>query len=137
MPPVYRMYEAEASQIKSRGESCAALSSTTSSRRVIYAALANARSLPRLEYAKAPEGSCPANGLQVLKGEFHSRPATGIRDGGGDLTKVDLELATPTTTVLTRSRRSEPVSKLYPIALRRCGQCTPERAAEVRCRRPA
>jgi hypothetical protein len=61
----------------------------------IYATLAKARSLPRLAYAKRQREVAQANGLQVVGGRI---PLPDLRleyqTAEGDLTKVDLELAT-------------------------------------------
>ena len=93
---IYRMYEAEASQIKSRGGVVRRVVLDYELKASIYAALANARSLPRLDYAKRQREVAQANGLQVVEGRI---PLPDLRleyeTAEGDLTKVDLELATP------------------------------------------
>jgi hypothetical protein len=92
---IYRMYEAEAAQIKTRGGVVRRVVLDYELKASIYATLAKARSLPRLAYAKRQREVAQANGLQVVGGRI---PLPDLRleyqTAEGDLTKVDLELAT-------------------------------------------
>jgi hypothetical protein len=92
---IYRMYEAEAAQIKVRGGVVRRVVLDYELKASIYATLAKARSLPRLAYAKRQREVAQANGLQVVAGRI---PLPDLRleyqTAEGDLTKVDLELAT-------------------------------------------
>jgi hypothetical protein len=92
---IYRMYETEAAQIKSRGGVVRRVVLDYELKASIYATLAKARSVPRLDYAKRQREVAQANGLQVVGGRI---PLPDLRleyempEGG--VTKVDLELAT-------------------------------------------
>jgi len=92
---IYRMYEAEAAQIKVRGGVVRRVVLDYELKASIYATLAKARSLPRLAYARRQREVAQANGLQVVAGRI---PLPDLRleyqTAEGDLTKVDLELAT-------------------------------------------
>jgi hypothetical protein len=92
---IYRMYEAEAAQIKTRGGVVRRVVLDYELKASIYAALAKARSLPRLAYAKRQREVAQTNGLQVVGGRI---PLPDLRleyqTAEGDLTKVDLDLAT-------------------------------------------
>lgn len=92
---IYRMYEAEAARIKSRGGVVRRVVLDYELKASIYATLAKARSLPRLDYAKRQREVAQAHGLQVVGGRI---PLPDLRleyeTPEGDLTKVDLELAT-------------------------------------------
>ena len=92
---IYRMYEVEVAEIKSRGGVVRRVVLDYELKASIYATLAKARSLPRLAYAKRQREVAQANGLQVLGGRI---PLPDLRleyeTAEGDLTKVDLELAT-------------------------------------------
>ena len=92
---IYRMYEAEAAQIQARGGVVRRVVLDYELKARIYATLAKARSLPRLAYAKRQRDVAQANGLQVVGGRI---PLPDLRleyqTAEGDLTKVDLELAT-------------------------------------------
>lgn len=92
---IYRMYEAEAAQIKSRGGVVRRVVLDYELKASIYSTLAKARSLPRLDFAKRQREVAQANGLQVVGGRI---PLPDLRleyeTPEGDLTKVDLELAT-------------------------------------------
>ena len=92
---IYRMYEAEAAQIKARGGVVRRVVLDYELKAGIYATLAKARALPRLAYAKRQKEVAQANGLQVAAGRI---PLPDLRleyqTAEGDLTKVDLELAT-------------------------------------------
>jgi hypothetical protein len=103
---IYRMYEAEAAQIKARGGVVHHVVLDSELQASIYATLAKARSLPRLAYAKRQRDVAQANGLQVVGGRI---PLPDLRleyqTAEGDLTKVDLELATHHYHGATRSKR--------------------------------
>lgn len=92
---IYRMYEAEAAQIKVRGGVVRRVVLDYELKASIYATLAKARSLPRLAYARRQREVAQANGLQVVAGRI---PLPDLRleyqTAEGDLTRVDLELAT-------------------------------------------
>jgi hypothetical protein len=92
---IYRMYEAEAAQIKARGGVVHRVVLDYELKANIYATLAKARFLPRLAYAKRQRDVAQANGLQVVAGRI---PLPDLRleyqTAEGDLKKVDLELAT-------------------------------------------
>ena len=92
---IYRMYEAEAAQIKTRGGVVRRVVLDYELKASIYSTLAKVRSLPRLDYAKRQREVAQANGLQVVGGRI---PLPDLRleyqTAEGDLTKVDLELAT-------------------------------------------
>jgi len=92
---IYRMYEAEAAQIKARGGVVHRVVLDYELKANIYATLAKARSLPRLAYAQRQRDVAQANGLQVVAGRI---PLPDLRleyqTAEGDLKKVDLELAT-------------------------------------------
>jgi hypothetical protein len=92
---IFRMYEAEAAQIKRRGGVVRGVVLDYELKKSVYTALAKARSLPRLDYAKRQREIAQANGLQVVGGRI---PLPDLRleyeTAEGDLTKVDLELAT-------------------------------------------
>jgi len=92
---LYRMYEAEASQIRTRGGAIRRVVLDHELKATIYAALAKARSLPRFDYTRVQGEIARANGLPVagsrillpdLRLEYQTED--------GDLRKVDLELAT-------------------------------------------
>src|SRR5215469_2099066 len=92
---IYRMYQAEAAQIQARGGVVRRVVLDYELKASIYATLAKARSLPRLAYAKRQREVAQANGLPVVEGRI---PLPDLRleyqTAEGDLTKVDLELAT-------------------------------------------
>jgi hypothetical protein len=92
---IYRMYEAEVAEIKTRGGVVRRVVLDYELKASICATLAEARSLPRLAYAKRQREVAQANGLQVVGGRI---PLPDLRleyeTAEGDLTKVDLELAT-------------------------------------------
>jgi hypothetical protein len=92
---IYRMYEAEVAEIKTRGGVVRRFVLDYELKASIYATLAEARSLPRPAYAKRQREVAQANGLQVVGGRI---PLPDLRleyeTAEGDLTKVDLELAT-------------------------------------------
>jgi hypothetical protein len=92
---IYRMYEAEVAEIKTLGGVVRRVVLDYELKASIYATLAEARSLPRLAYAKRQSEVAQANGLQVVGGRI---PLPDLRleyeTAEGDLTKVDLELAT-------------------------------------------
>lgn len=92
---LYRMYEAEASLIRTRGGAIRRVVLDHELKATIYAALAKARSLPRFNYTRVQGEVARANGLPVtgsrillpdLRLEYQTE--------NGDLRKVDLELAT-------------------------------------------
>jgi hypothetical protein len=92
---MYRMYETEAAQIKSRGGVVRRVVLDYELKASIYASLTKARSLPRLDYAKRQREVAQAHGLPVVGGRI---PLPDLRveyeTVEGDLRKVDLELAT-------------------------------------------
>jgi hypothetical protein len=92
---LYRMYAAEAAHIKNRGGVVRRVVLDYELKASIYAALARARSLPSLDYAKVQREVAQAHGLQVTGGRI-LLPDLRVEyeTAAGDLEKVDLELAT-------------------------------------------
>jgi hypothetical protein len=92
---LYRMYEAEAAQIRARGGVVRRVVLDYELKASIYATLARVRTLPRLAYARCQRELAQANGLPIAGGRI-CLPDLRLeyQTAEGDLTKVDLELAT-------------------------------------------
>jgi hypothetical protein len=92
---LYRMYEAEASQIRNRGGAVRRVVLDHELKATVYVALAKARSLSRVEYTRLQREIARANGLPVKGGRI-LLPDLRLEyeTADGDLRKVDLELAT-------------------------------------------
>jgi hypothetical protein len=93
---IYRMYQAEAASIRARGGTVRRVVLDYELKRKVYAPLAKVR--PQLkpeEYAKRQAEVATANGLEVVNGKI---PLPDLRieyqTRDGEMTKVDLELAT-------------------------------------------
>jgi len=91
---LYRMYEAEAAHIRNRGGTVRRVVLDYELKASIYAALAKARVLPRVDYPKVQREVAQAHGLQVTGAASCCQTCEWIRHGGSAPTKVDLELAT-------------------------------------------
>lgn len=92
---IYRMYHAEASEIEKKGGKIQRIVLDYELKRSVYSPLAKAKSLPPMEYAKRQAQVAHENGLKVVAGKI---PLPDLRieyeTAEGDLTRVDLELAT-------------------------------------------
>ncbi len=92
---LYRMYEAEAAHIRNRGGTVRRVVLDYELKASIYAALAKARVLPRVDYPKVQREVAQAHGLQVTGGRILLPDLRMEYDTAeGAPTKVDLELAT-------------------------------------------
>jgi hypothetical protein len=92
---IYRMYEVEAALIRDRGGVVRRVVLDYELKASIFATLARFRSLPRLAYARCQREVAQANGLPIAGGRI-CLPDLRLeyQTAEGDLTKVDLELAT-------------------------------------------
>jgi hypothetical protein len=92
---IYRMFQAEASQIEVRGGRIDRVVLDFELKKKVYAELAKARDLGALEYAERQAQIAAANGLTVVAGKI---PLPDLRieyeTADGELAPVDLELAT-------------------------------------------
>jgi hypothetical protein len=93
---IYRMYHIEADTIQKQGGKIHRVVLDYELKRKVYSPLARARqSLPPLEYKRRRAEVAAENGLKVVHGKI---PLPDLRveyeTPGGELTKVDLELAT-------------------------------------------
>jgi hypothetical protein len=92
---IYRMYEKEARRIEGAGGKIRRVVLDYELKRKIYSPLAKAKGLPPLEYAKRQAEVAQENGLKVVQGKI---PLPDLRieyeTAEGELTRVDLELAT-------------------------------------------
>lgn len=92
---LYRMYEAEAAHIRNRGGTVRRVVLDYELKASIYAALAKARTLPRVDYPKVQREVAQAHGLQVTGGRILLPDLRVEYDTAeGAPTSVDLELAT-------------------------------------------
>ncbi len=92
---LYRMYEAEASQIRKRGGAVRRVVLDHELKASIYATLAKARSFSRVDYARVQKEIAQTNGLPVAGGRI-LLPDLRLEyeTANGDLRTVDLELTT-------------------------------------------
>jgi hypothetical protein len=92
---LYRMYEAEASQIRSQGGTIRRIVLDHELKASICSELAKTRSLPRVDYARLQREIAHAHGLPMAGGRI-LLPDLRLEyeSADGELTKVDLELAT-------------------------------------------
>lgn len=92
---IYRMYEVEAAQIRDRGGVVRRVVLDYELKASIFATLAKFRSLPAVAYARCQSEVAHANGLPIAGGRI-CLPDLRLeyQTADGDLTKIDLELAT-------------------------------------------
>jgi len=92
---IYRMYQTEGTKIEERGGSIRRVVLDYELKKNTYSPLAKARELPPLEFAARQAEVAAANDLKVVEGKI---PLPDLRieyeTQEGDLSKVDLELAT-------------------------------------------
>jgi hypothetical protein len=92
---IYRMYQAEAVTIQKQGATIRRVVLDYELKQRVYSPLAKSKGLPPLDYAKRQSEVAQANGLRVINGHI---PLPDLRieyeTAGGELAKVDLELAT-------------------------------------------
>ena len=92
---IYRMYQAEAERIERTGGTVRRIVLDYELKKQVYSPLAKAKDLPALEYAQRQEQVAQENGLKVVDGHI-ALPDLRIEyeNDQGELSKVDLELAT-------------------------------------------
>ncbi len=92
---IYRMFQKESAMIESNGGKVRRIVLDYELKRRIYSPLAKSRDLPPAEYAKLQVDTARANYLKVVDGKI---PLPDLRieyeTAEGDMTRVDLELAT-------------------------------------------
>jgi len=92
---IYRMFHKEGAQILNEGGTIRRLVLDYELKRKVYSPLAKVRHLPPREYAKIQDQVARDNGLRVVNGKI---PLPDLRieyeTAEGDMTRVDLELAT-------------------------------------------
>jgi hypothetical protein len=92
---IYRMYQAEVARLEEAGARIRRLILDYELKQKVYSPLAKAKSLSPAEYARRQAEVAQANGLKVIQGKI---PLPDLRieyeTSAGDITRVDLELAT-------------------------------------------